>query len=725
MFILSFLPLLASLVILYILAYVIGQRKRHEANRAFVLLFIDLFILNFLEFFVRINSAHPSTATVLLHLTGFFGAFNGFLFLNFVCAVAQKERGKGLLVWGGIALSGAILSLLPGNAFATQVPGPLGFEYIPSAFFIAMVFVAIIPPEIFAFIIAINTYYRSKDDRVKREIVFLLFGTLSAGAFYITIVLLLTFLLHWPQGTLFSSTAFTVFALVLFRAITKHKFLSFDIAQIQNVSKRLFSNMRDAVVVLDSQGRAIEANNAALDFFRVELPRLNRDAIVRRIPDYRFNEAYCDNRFTLSTGDASMTIILTQSTVSESDASMGRILVIRDITGDVRIEQELSRARQIESLGLLAGGIAHDFNNLLTGILGSFSLIQTAANGNDDVCRVADLGKKASQQAAALTHRLLTFAKGGEPVKEAINLRDLIIENVTFALHGSNCLSSISIPDETTTIIADRGQMAQVFQNLSINAIQAMPGGGTISVVGTQMRLSEHDGLPLPQGEYIRILFSDEGSGIAPENRSRIFTPYFTTKSKGSGLGLATCYSILKKHGGHITLPLKQEKGVTFSIYLPYSSSPLTKKEAAAGDSFSGKGAVLVVDDELFVRQALSAMLTHIGFSVETARNGDDALRAFEDSERRGNDFVLCIIDLTMPGGISGKQLGELLLERNPAQKIIISSGYHEDTVMANFTDFGFAGVLPKPFDVDAIKSVISRVLKPAASPANSSGTIA
>jgi len=720
----TYIPLISSLIILFILGYVVGQRKKQDVNRAFILLFLDLFALTILDYFLRVNSTNAAVFPVVLKCVAVFAACNGILVLNFVYAMAGKKRGALFVVWCLAAAAGALFTALPGELIGKAIPlhdSPNHVWFIPSRTFLFLLVTAIILPEIHAFILGVRAYRNSNDSNVRRSFAFLFAGTIAAAGFYTIVSVPLPLVFHWYAGAQFSTFAFVIFALVLFRAISKHKFLSHDVDQIQRVSARLFSDMRDAVIVLGAGGDAIEFNDAARAFLCVvDGVSVDKGMLERVIPHYCFQSTYRDAKMTLTSEAGERTIMLSQSNIGEKDASLGRICVIRDITAEDKADQERARTRHIESLGILAGGIAHDFNNLLTGILASFSLFKVRFGNDHAIGDLADQGIKASQQAAKLTRQLLTFAKGGEPVLEAVNMREIVEESVGFVLRGSSCTYTVDLPDETHGIIADRGQISQVFHNLSINALQAMPSGGSITVSGKKCVISESAGLPLASGEYVEIRFVDTGNGIPPETVGRIFEPYFTTKSSGSGLGLATTFSIVKRHKGLITVSSEVGKGTSFRLYLPYvkaqgpvapPSPPQVQALRADDAPRANGGAILVVDDDPIVRGALEKILAWVGYSVESASNSEEALKLFNETYADGREFDCCIVDLTMPGGMNGLDLGRILIAKKPGIPVIIASGYHEDPVVAHYREYGFSGALSKPFEIDQMRELLNTVI--------------
>ena len=385
-----------------------------------------------------------------------------------------------------------------------------------------------------------------------------------------------------------------------------------------------------------------------------------------------------------------------------------------NITERRQLEEERNRAGKLESIGVLAGGIAHDFNNILTAIMGNISLANMFAD--EDIKKAKDIlyeAEKASLRAKDLTQQLLTFSKGGEPVKKATPLRELIKDSVSFSLRGSKSKSKINIQKKLWIAEVDEGQINQVINNIIINADQAMPQGGTISVRVINVAIDSDNLLPLVEGKYIRITIKDQGTGVAKEHLSMIFDPYFTTKQKGSGLGLATCYSIISKHGGHIDVESKLDVGTTFHIYLPASSGQVEamghgKKE----DTTVNAGKILVMDDEQVVLDVASRLLEHIGCEVECAVNGTDAIKKYRKAINSDKPFVVVILDLTIPGGLGGKDTMARLLEIDPEVNAIVSSGYSNDPVMANYRDYGFSSVVSKPYRIGELRKVLQSVLK-------------
>jgi len=382
-----------------------------------------------------------------------------------------------------------------------------------------------------------------------------------------------------------------------------------------------------------------------------------------------------------------------------------------EISEREKMEEELLRSRKLESLGILAGGIAHDFNNLLTVILGNISLACRYVDPEKKAYKRLQEAEKATLRTKDLTQQLLTFSKGGEPVKKLLSIGDLVRESAGFVLRGSAVKGKSVIPDDLWSVEADEGQIGQVINNLLINADQAMPEGGIIDITCENITVHKNDGLPVPEGKYVKISIEDRGIGIAEEHLPKIFDPYFTTKQKGSGLGLATTYSIIKKHGGYITVESRHGSGTTFRIYLPAFGGETCAKTTEDETFLSGEGNILVMDDEDAVRDIVSEMLRAIGYEVETARDGNEAITIYQEAKQLGKPFDLLILDLTVPGAMGGRDAIKRLREIDPDVKAVVSSGYSNDPIMANYKEHGFLGVIKKPYELKELSEVVYKVV--------------
>jgi len=388
--------------------------------------------------------------------------------------------------------------------------------------------------------------------------------------------------------------------------------------------------------------------------------------------------------------------------------------ITREITERKEHEKELLKIEKLESLGALAGGIAHDFNNILTGIMGNISFAQMFLDDSHKAYKPLAEAEKASVRAGELAYQLLTFARGGEPVKKLVSLSQLVNETVSFVLRGSNVKGCIEIPASIHAIEADEGQMNQVFHNIIINATQAMPEGGTLTVTARNETLTDENPMNLPRGSYVRLSFADQGIGIQEDSLKRIFDPYFTTKSSGKGLGLASAHSIVKRHGGHIGVSSETGKGTIFTIHLPSTSEsylPYQNDSVAHTDADHSGGSILVMDDEKVIRDMITELLHFLGYTVTTCENGTEAIARYKAADGSGVPFSAVIMDLTIPGGMGGKDAAQQILAIDPKACMIVSSGYSDDPIMSDYRSFGFSGAIAKPYKMAEFGQLLSSIL--------------
>ncbi len=377
-----------------------------------------------------------------------------------------------------------------------------------------------------------------------------------------------------------------------------------------------------------------------------------------------------------------------------------------------RMEEELVRIQKHESVGVLADGIAHDFKNMLHTILGSVSLAKACLDPVDEAySRLTDAGK-AGIRAESLAHQLLTFAEDAVPVMRVISIAELLRESASFALRGSAVGCKLSIPDDLWAAEVDEGQISQVINNLIINADQAMPEGGVIEVSAENIIVNAESDLPLEHSEYVRISIKDQGIGIPEEHLAKIFGTYFTTKQKGHGLGLAISHFIIKSHGGHITVESQVGVGTTFYIYISACPEQVPIQEEEAEENvYMGDGKILVMDNEESIIDITCAMLNNIGYEVTAARDGTEAIMLYREGKDSGHPFDAVLMDLTIPGGMGGREAIQELIAIDPGIKAIVSSGYSNDPAMTNFESYGFSDVIAKPYGLKELSKVLHKVI--------------
>ena len=387
--------------------------------------------------------------------------------------------------------------------------------------------------------------------------------------------------------------------------------------------------------------------------------------------------------------------------------------ILRDITNQRRMEEDQQKFESLESIGNLAGSIAHDFNNLLMSIQGNISLALSGSDENENRKQLL-LAEAATEDAADLARQLLTFARGGVPVKKKIDIKNSVRTAAQFALRGSNILAEFDIDDDLDSVEVDVEQISQVIKNIVLNSVQAMPNGGTIKITCRNLEILEEDN-DLKIGSYVQLSIKDSGEGIPSENLAKIFNPYFTTKPNSTGLGLPTCYSIVSRHMGTIRVFSEQGKGAEFVVYLPIATDVFTEEAKTEDienhDPGTNSKYILIMDDDPGVRGVMTGMLEILGHIVEECENGADAISIYKKQMSLGKPFDFVIMDLTIPGGMGGEETIKYLREIDPEIKAIVSSGYSNNPVISNFSDYGFSGRLVKPFKVSTLKREIRSVL--------------
>mgnify|MGYP001568751791 FL=1 len=513
-------------------------------------------------------------------------------------------------------------------------------------------------------------------------------------------------------------------ALKLLVPITDTKMAQEALRKSEEEYRTLFESTLDPIIIFDPKGNITQINQAGVNMFGYDSPvELIGKYIIDMFLDKSNVEIYRDQikkdgylkntELELIKKDGSIIHALTSTKVVYNDH--GEIIryegFFKDITERHRMEEDLIKVQKLESIGLFAGGIAHDLNNILTPILGNISLSRIQKDHEKIAERLLE-AEKATLMARDLTQQLLTFSKGGAPIRRPTSISDILKDSMSFASRGTNVRSKLSIPDDLWVVDIDEGQISQVITNIILNADQAMPNGGTIEIKAENIFINEEKNLPLKSGEYIRISIKDQGIGISEEFLQRIFEPYWTTKKIGSGLGLATSYSIIKNHDGYIDVESQLRAGTTFYIYLPaLSEMVLAKKEEQIYEPIMGKGNILVMDDDDMIRDLATKMLESMGYSMTFARDGGEAFRLYQEAMELGHPYDAVVLDLTVPGAMGGKDAMRLLLRADPYVKAIVSSGYSNDPIMSEYKKYGFKAVIAKPYKVREFSEVLDKVL--------------
>ncbi|MGD0887315.1 MAG: PAS domain S-box protein [Thermodesulfovibrionales bacterium] len=513
--------------------------------------------------------------------------------------------------------------------------------------------------------------------------------------------------------------------------ITKRKQAEEKIRQSEEFVRNILDTVDEGFIVVDKEFRILSTNKAYCGQVGE-----SSDSVIGRhcyeMSHKKLRACYeegeeCSVRHVFETGephaalhkhpDPKGSILYVETKAFPIKDSAGAVIsvieTINNITEKHLLEEEQLKTQKLEAIGTMAGGIAHDFNNLLQGVFGYMSMAKMNIDHRQKSLDMLEAAEKALHMSVNLTAQLLTFSKGGKPVRKKIELRPIIENAVKFALSGSRIDHRIRVDEELRMVEADAGQIGQVIQNLVLNAEQAMPLGGTITITAKNFS-SRQKGLSsvLNKGDYVELSIKDRGIGIPEQYLPKIFDPYFTTKAKGSGLGLATSYSIIKSHGGLIDVKSKLAEGTTFFVYLPAVDAVETSAVTVAENVQAvRKGRILVMDDEELIRNIAEEMIRLLGHEVEFAVNGEEAIDKFRESLLQERQFDVVILDLTIRGGMGGEETLRELLAIDPNIRAIVSSGYAESSALAEHKTLGFEACLTKPYDIVSLNSTLNSIL--------------
>lgn len=553
----------------------------------------------------------------------------------------------------------------------------------------------------------------------------------------------------WRDRALFDSSGNVVEIQSIGQDITERKEAEKKLQESRAFLQTVIDSVAEPIMVIGTDFKVVMMNRAACEFsggdkkelpfcyevFHKEDQQCKDKGIVCPLEEVRKtgSEVTIVHEHIRHDGEKRLVEIIASPLRNLNGSLQGIIESQRDITEKKRTEEELTKAQKIESIGVLAGGLAHDFNNLLTAILGNVSLTKIDIDPEDKKYRLLTEAEVASLRAKDLTTQLLTFSKGGEPIMRLTTVAELVRDSVLFSLSGSNIHCDFFIPHDLWPVKVDEGQIRQVIHNIVLNAKEAMPEGGMVTIRAENRIIRRENEIPLPEGEYITIAIQDSGRGIPEKIVTKIFDPYFSTKEmgvqKGVGLGLAICYSIIKNHKGCITVTSTAGIGSTFHIYLPAypDEAPLytdiqegrllkerdkgNLERLMAKENGEKKVKILIMDDEELLREFLVNVLHELGYSVEYSVDGTEAVELYRKAYESGKPFGAVILDLTVRGGMGGKETIKRLIEIDPEVKAIISSGYSDNPVMADCKKFGFSGMLKKPFTSEDLEKTLHAIL--------------
>jgi PAS domain S-box-containing protein len=496
--------------------------------------------------------------------------------------------------------------------------------------------------------------------------------------------------------------------------------------EAETTYRTLVEQARDAIVIVQD-GQIRYANPACetllgytLDEFHQQPPQVgvflapeDRARVVgyyaRRLRGEVVPECY---EATLVRKDGNRVIVEVKPCIIPYQGQQAIMALLRDITDRKQCDEALLQAKKLASVGVLARGIAHDFNNLLTAMLANISLAKRYADPHGKTFGRLTAAENACRRATELTHQLLTFAREGAPMRRTMAITDLIHDAVDFALRGSNVRGDVLLPAQLWPVEIDPDQIHQVLHNVILNAQQAMPQGGVVEVRADNLPCDAVLPPLLPPGRWIKISIRDRGCGIPADQLPNIFDPYVTTKARGSGLGLTIAHNIITQHDGSITVASEVGVGTTIALYLPASAHTLEPTPATPTPPVVRQETILVMDDDVAIRDVLVDMLTQLGYQSQCVREGAEAVAVYQQARDMGQPFAAVLLDLTIPGGMGGRETMAHLRAIDPQVRAIVSSGYATDTLMVHYNAYGFRGVLGKPYTVDGLEEVLQRVLK-------------
>ena len=530
--------------------------------------------------------------------------------------------------------------------------------------------------------------------------------------------------LVWLSGTLapiYGNRGDLNGVIFIFTDITKQKRKTDDLlASERELLRVTLNSLGEGVVVVDQEEQIIFINEAAVNIIGYSQQEATGESVHKIL--YILDDKTGEPIVVLNSPKKSDNLIIVTRNLSEvpitinylpikapDEQIIGTVIVFQDITEKQQTEQELLKAAKLDSLGILAGGVAHDFNNILAGILANLQLAMIKIKKHQDISKHLENTIEISRKASDLTKQLLTFAKGGDPVKKSVAIANLITNTVLFTLSGSKVKAEFHLREDLWVVDIDEGQINQVINNLTINAEQAMPIGGILEIYGENVAFNmENQHKP---GHYVQLAIRDHGIGIPAEIINQIFDPFFTTKKTGNGLGLSTSYSIIKKHNGYLEVESTPGIGTTFYILLPASMEEITLNEDQMDIAISEEAKILLMDDEDAIRTNGGEMLACFGYRVTLAREGQEAVELYKRALESHEPFDAIIMDLTVPGGLGGIETMAILQQFDPEIKAIISSGYASDPIMDDYERYGFSGVVTKPYKFNELIKVLNKVL--------------
>jgi PAS domain S-box-containing protein len=718
----AFISLFIFIVMNFLAWYVLTREARNPINRTFFLFALSVAFFALYRFSVRLTPVHIKVLVRGISVAPFVLAF----FAHFVFSFTGRgSRRLGLfccLLIYGPAVGFSLLNLATGALYAVGpfVPGnvPSALPGIPFAYYLYFAWgTGIIA---LSFFWSIRYYHDLPHESDKKE-----YGVFVVGL-GILMVLAIVVLGVYGFFDIILPDIFVVFGTIIagYLSLAIFKYRMFDITP-STAAEDIIALIPEAFFLVSTEGRLLRVNRATLEllgYAEQELLGESIEKIFVKSDSERRQEGRTavkrsvrecmeiDNReVVMAAKDGTQVpVLLSKSDIRDSKGrTAGCIFIARDLTERQKFEEEIRQSQKLEALGTLAAGIAHDFNNFLSAILTNTSLARLRLEPSGEMSTMFEETEKAARLAADLSRQLLTFAKGGDPVRTVAAVSPLIRNSVNFALRGSNITCNYALSDELWAAEIDKGQISQVLTNIVINAKQAMTGGGTLAITADNLKNKEGQHGRLAPGEYVKIGIIDQGVGIPPQHLKRVFDPFFSTKPNGTGLGLSISYSIVRKHGGDIEMQSKPNQGTIVTVYLPALSQVHKEETRFNAKLVTGSGTILLMEDDELVRNSTRMLLEAMGYKVETVENGEKAIARYREAIAAGVKYKAVIMDLTVVGGMGGREAILRLREIDPDVRAVASSGYSNDPVMARYREYGFRAILPKPFTIDALTEVL------------------
>lgn len=720
---LTLLTLFSSLCFLFVFAKIWGQKRNTDIHKAFSLFTFSYFLIVLLEYLSRQKFGYELTL-LFVKIAASFLILTGFFILNIIYVIINRKRDLIYHIFLLIAILGMPAGFFP-NAINLTYIKKLGY-YIstPSIFLSSAYLFSTIIPALYAVFIGFKYNFTTQNIKEKRTLKLLLTGISISIIFGLILIVILPSIFPEYLNLFYEFSALTSLFLLfyLYKAINEYYLKVINYAELEQVSSSLFCNLEEAVLLFGRFGEIVDYNKNAANLLG-EVQSIKD--IDHKINNYNNKITYTDFKTTVKLDDDLINVKINQSKVEKEGNILGSLLIIKDITQEEQLKEDqkklteqVLKSEKMQAIGQLAGGVAHDFNNQLAAIMGCADLVYEEVEDNNYLMELSTNILASAKKASTLTQQLLAFAQKGKYLSSPIDIHHLIEGVVTFLTRSLNKKIDIitKFNSNNCIVIGDPSQMNDVFLNLALNAKDAMENGGILTFSTENCHLEKSDIIKyndeIKEGNYLKIIISDTGCGMPKEIVNKIFDPFFTTKKlgKGTGMGLAAVYGIIKNHQGYITAESIVDKGTRFIIYLPCIKENSIKAIDSNNNSLNtenSKGNILIIDDEKIVSLTTSKTLTKLGYSTTVYQNSEEALEHYKSNFDK---YDLIILDLIMPV-IDGYEMFKLIREINPDAKIVLASGYSMDSKIQKLLVNGASDFLQKPFRMNDLEKIVKGIL--------------